>query len=270
MNAEPAHASLPARADYDWRRRVARAFSRAAPRYTQLASAQQAMGESLWRRLPERAASVLDLGCGPGYWTVRLAQRYGVCAIGLDLAPGMLVEARQCHGRQAHWLRGDATALPLASRSIELIFSNLAIQWCHDHDTLLGEVYRVLTPGGRALLNTLVPGTLAEIRHAWTRPGQPAAVKHFVAAQTLIQAARHAGFNVAAEQAVERFHYPDLAAVMASIKGVGAQVARRGVCLSRGDLARAGRRYERLREEAGLPVTYQRLTLDLHKPENCA
>lgn len=273
MNAEPATACPSARADHDWRRRVAHAFGRAAPRYTQLATAQQAMGESLWRYLPERAASVLDLGCGPGHWTVRLSRRYELRAIGLDLAFGMLAEAQARHGRQGqqgYWLCGDATALPLASQSIELTFSNLAIQWCRDHDVLFAELHRVLAPGGRALLNTLVPGTLAEVGRAWARAEQPAAIQRFTDALTLCRAARRAGFHVEAEQVAERFHYPGLAAVMASIKGVGAQVARSGAQLTRRDLARATRCYESLREEAGLPVTYQRLTLDLRKPESTA
>lgn len=252
-------------ADHDWRRRVARAFSRAASRYTELAGAQQAMGDSLWQRLPGHAASILDLGCGPGHWTARLSQRYGVTALGLDLAPGMLTHAYRRHGDRGRWLCADAAALPIADDRIELVFSNLAIQWCRDPAAVFAELYRVLAPSGRALINTLGPGTLAEIGHAWARPGRPARVERFVAAHTLRHAAQAVGFRVHLESAAERFHYPDLAAVMASIKGVGAQVACDGARLTRRDIAQATQRYERLREPAGLPVTYQRLTLELIK-----
>ncbi len=61
-----------------------------------------------------------------------------------------------------------------------------------------------------------------------------------------------------------RFHYPDFAAVMASIKGIGAQPSRPGGRLTRADLARAARRYEALREPEGLPVSYRLLTLELY------
>lgn len=252
-------------ADHDWRRRVARAFSRAAPRYAELAGAQQAMGDTLWQRLPGHAASILDLGCGPGAWTARLSQRFGVTALGLDLAPGMLTEAYHRHGDRGHWLCADAAALPIAGDRIELVFSNLAIQWCRDPAAVFAELYRIMVPGGRALINTLGPGTLAEIGHAWARPGRPAGVERFIAPPTLRHAAQAAGFRVHLESITERFHYPDLAAVMASIKGVGAQVARDGARLTRNDIAQATQRYERLREPAGLPVTYQRLTLELIK-----
>ncbi|SDL77163.1 malonyl-CoA O-methyltransferase [Modicisalibacter muralis] len=272
MAAEPALSTKqtfqpPASHDvnYHWRRRVAHAFNRAAPRYAELASAQQAMGNDLWRRLPAQATSILDLGCGPGHWTARLSQRYGVTAMGLDLAPGMLEEACRRHGNRGHWLCADAAALPIASRSIELVFSNLAIQWCRDPAAVFAELYRILTPGGRALINTLGPGTLAEITMAWSRPARPAAVEGFVDVDTLRHAAHEAGFQVLQDSVAERFYYPDLAAVMASIKGVGAQVARDGALLTRRDIAHAARRYEKLRESAGLPVTYQRLTFELIK-----
>lgn len=252
-------------ADRDWRRRVAQAFSRAAPRYVKLASAQQSMGDSLWQRLPPRAASILDLGCGPGHWTAQLSRRYGVTAVGLDLAPGMLTEACHRHGTRGHWLCADAAALPIASCSIELVFSNLAIQWCREPADVFAELYRVLAPGGRALINTLGPGTLAEVSLAWSRPARPASVESFVDAHSLRRAAYGAGFQVSQDNAAERFYYSDLAAVMASIKGIGAQVARDGASLTRSDIAHAAQRYEQLREPAGLPVTYQRLTLELIK-----
>lgn len=257
------HAPTPSA---DWRQRVARAFSRAAPRYARLAVAQCAMGEHLWSRLPARADAILDLGCGPGHWSARLAERYGErCAVaGLDLAPGMLEQARRRHGERIRWLCADAAALPLPDADLDLLFSNLALQWCPDLEAVLSELHRVLRPGGRALITTLAPGTLAEVSEAWSRPGRPAALLGFRDGARHASAARLAGFShVDIEATTQRFHYPDLAAVMASIKGVGAQTARTGARLTRADLVRAARRYEALREPAGLPVTYRLLTLEL-------
>ncbi|WP_416137286.1 methyltransferase domain-containing protein [Halomonas sp. HK25] len=268
--------SAEPQAPADWQRRVAHAFSRAAGDYARLATAQQAMGETLWARLPERTQAtscptpwrVLDLGCGPGHGSARLAGRFGddCRVIGLDLAPGMLEAARRAHGNQPRlrWLCADAAALPLADASLDLVVSNLAIQWCPDLERVLAELHRVLRPGGRALINTLAPGTLAEVGHAWSRPGAPAALLPLRSRERHLVAARLAGFRrLEASQGEWRFHYPDLAAVMASIKGVGAQTARPGARLTRTDLARARHRYEALREPSGLPVSYRLLTLDL-------
>ncbi|WP_432765425.1 methyltransferase domain-containing protein [Halomonas pelophila] len=262
----PRRAAPPSTEQAGWRGRVARAFSRAAPQYAERASAQRAMATTLLAGLPERAEAVLDLGCGPGETAAGLAERYGAAClvIGLDLAPGMLDEARRSHGDPVRWLCGDAAALPLADASQELVVSNLAIQWCPDLDAVLAEVRRVLRPGGRALINTLAPGTIAEVSHAWSHPERPAALLAFRDAGEHRRAARAAGFRrVDCRERAARFHYPDLAAVMASIKGVGAQVARPGARLTRADLARAARRFEALREPEGLPVTYRLLTLEL-------
>ncbi|WP_458527430.1 malonyl-ACP O-methyltransferase BioC [Onishia taeanensis] len=266
--SRPATQDTAAAAASDWRQRVAHAFSRAASRYGELATAQQAMGQALWQRLPEHATHILDLGCGPGHWTARLADHYSTShstprVVGLDLAPGMLATARSQHGDRLDWLCGDAAHLPLADQSLDLVFSNLAIQWCPDTDAVLAELNRVLRPGGRALINMLGPGTLAEVGWAWSRP---AALLRFHSLETLEQAAHRAGFVEAdLEQVDARFHYPDLPAVMASIKGVGAQLSRPTSPLTRGDVTRARERYEQLRTSDGLPVTYQRLTLDLRK-----
>ncbi len=250
----------------DWQARVAHAFSRAAPRYAERATAQRIMAETLQSRLPERAERVLDLGCGPGEMAVGLAARFGAgCSIiGLDLAPGMLEVALRTYGDAARWLCGDAAALPLGDASQDLVVSNLAIQWCPDLDTVMAELRRVLRPGGQALINTLGPGTLAEVGRAWSRPGQPAGLLSFRDAARHRRAAQAAGFRrLSCRERAVRFHYPDLAAVMASIKGVGAQVTRPGARLARADLARATRRYEAQREPEGLPVTYRLLTLEL-------
>ncbi|WFM70096.1 methyltransferase domain-containing protein [Halomonas sp. CKK8] len=263
--ATPASSSA-APAD-DWRTRVARAFSRAAPRYAERAVAQRIMAEPLLSRLPARAERVLDLGCGPGEMAASLARHFGRgCTVsGLDLAPGMLEVARRTHGDTARWLCGDAAALPLGDASQDLVVSNLAIQWCPDLDAVMAELHRVLRPGGRALVNTLAPGTLAEVGRAWSRPDQPAGLLSFRDAAHHRQAAQGAGFcRLDCRERALRFHYPDLAAVMASIKGIGAQPSRPGGRLTRADVARAARRYETQREPEGLPVTYRLLTLELH------
>ncbi|MGM0984718.1 MAG: malonyl-ACP O-methyltransferase BioC [Pseudomonadota bacterium] len=250
----------------DWQARVARAFSRAAPEYTERAVAQRIMAEPLLSRLPERAERVLDLGCGPGEMAAQLAERFGIgcTVIGLDLAPGMLEVARRTHAHAARWLCGDAAALPLEDASQDLVVSNLAIQWCPDLDAVMAELRRVLRPGGRALINTLGPGTLAEVGQAWSRPGQPAGLLGFRDAARHHAAVRGAGFrHLDCHEQIARFHYPDLTAVMASIKGVGAQTARPGGRLTRADLARAALRYEALRQPEGLPVTYRLMTLEL-------
>lgn len=250
----------------DWQARVARAFSRAAPRYDELATAQQRIGEGLWQALPTNASSVLDVGCGTGYWTQRLAERYSSArVIGVDIAPGMLDQARNRQAR-VDWRQGDAGALPVESASIGLVFSSLALQWCADMDAVMAEFSRVLAPGGRAVITTLLAGTLEEVAFAWQRPEALLAYK---SAAHYGRAAEAAGLDVVRQcEHRECYYYPDMRAVMASIKGVGAQVPRpsSSAALTRRDVEAAAARLETRRTPQGLPVSYRCLTLTLERP----
>ena len=255
---------LTLNSEINWQARVAHAFSRAAPRYDALATAQRHIGEMLWGSLPPLAFNVLDMGCGTGVWTQRLAERYPCAQItGLDLAPGMLEQARQRHGESIHWQPGDAAAQPFDKRSFDLVFSNLAVQWCRDIGAVMAELYRILTPGGLAHITTLLPGTLEEIAFVWQRPE---ALLQTPDRASVERAIDESGLTIARQAAtVERFYYPDLKAVMASIKGVGAQIARPQASLSRNDIPAAQARFEQRRQPDGLPVSYHCLTLQLEK-----
>tara|TARA_R110001583_G_scaffold13639_8_gene58195 strand:+ start:1367 stop:1900 length:534 start_codon:yes stop_codon:yes gene_type:complete len=175
----------------------------------------------------------------------------------------MLEQARQRHGKNIHWQPGDAAALPFNRHSFDLAFSNLAVQWCQDIGGVMAELYRVLTPGGQAHITTLLPGTLKEVAHAWQRPE---ALLQTPDRGSVERAILDRGLSIVRQTAtVERFYYPDLKAVMASIKGVGAQIARPQASLSRNDIAAAQARFEQLRQPDGLPVSYHCLTLQLEK-----
>lgn len=255
---------LTASIDANWQARVAHAFSRAAPRYDALATAQRQIGQRLWDSLPANARNVLDVGCGTGYWTHRLAERYPAAQLtGLDLAPGMLEQARQRYGERIHWQTGNATAMPFDDRAFDLVFSNLAVQWCLDISAVMDEIYRVLTLSGQAHITTLLPGTLEEIAFAWQRPE---ALLQTPNQASVERAIGESGLTITRQTAtVERFFYPDVKAVMASIKGVGAQLPRSHTHLTRADIAAAQARFEQLREREGLPVSYHCLTLQLEK-----
>lgn len=249
----------------DWQARVARAFSRAAAYYDRRASAQRHIGEALWQRLPDEAASVVDVGCATGDWTRKLAERYPAATVtGVDIAPGMLIEAQKRGGR-VRWREGSAEALPAGNQSVELIFSNLALQWCRDMNAVMVEFARVLAPNGRAVFTTLLDGTLAEIGAAFKRPE---ALLDYSSQAYHRCAADAAGLRVTRERThLERFYYPDMAAVMDSIKGVGAQIARpQGAGLTRRELKAATQRMEQRRTPEGLPVSYRCLTLTLERP----
>jgi SAM-dependent methyltransferase len=105
---------------------------------------------------PIRAGeTVLDIGCGAGMDLLLSAKRAGHDghAIGVDMKEAMIERARQSAEsaalRQIEIRKGDATALPIADGSIDVVSSNGVLNLVPEKDQASGEIVRVLKPGGR-------------------------------------------------------------------------------------------------------------------------
>jgi malonyl-CoA O-methyltransferase len=158
---------------------VRRAFSKAAARYDAAAVLQREVCTRLLERLdyvrlqPQR---VLDVGSGTGWGTLQLHERYKEAqVVALDIALGMLQMAR---GKPAGWKKwfarnlqnficADVESLPLRAGSLNLLWSNLALQWCNDLPATFVELHRVLTVDGLLMFSTFGPDTLQELRVAF-------------------------------------------------------------------------------------------------------
>jgi SAM-dependent methyltransferase len=109
------------------------------------------------------AESILDLGCGDGQLTLRLAAT-GASLIGVDLSPEMLAAARS-RGIDAR--EASAESLPFADHSFDAVFSNAVLHWVRNQDAMMTEVRRVLKPGGRFVAEMAGHGNLAAVRLAF-------------------------------------------------------------------------------------------------------
>jgi SAM-dependent methyltransferase len=102
-------------------------------------------------------ARVLEVGCGPGHLSVRLARQYGLDVTGLDLDPAMIARARANadrpgEGRRPSFLVGDVAALAFPDGSFDLVVSTMSMHHWADPAAGLAEIGRVLRPGARALV----------------------------------------------------------------------------------------------------------------------
>lgn len=107
---------------------------------------------------------VLDVACGPGH-LVAVESRMGLRALGYDASADMLRTARARVGAEARLARGDALELPFAPCSVDSISCLGLIEYLPNALPLLREMFRVLRPGGYALVgatNRLSPAFLSE------------------------------------------------------------------------------------------------------------
>jgi trans-aconitate methyltransferase len=120
---------------------------------------------------------VLDLGCGDGALTERLAAM-GVDVLGVDSAPDM-VRAAQARGVQAREV--SAERLPFTGE-FDAVFSNAALHWVRDQDAMLAGVARALKPGGRFVAEMGGQGNIAAmrvaLRAALTLAGRAELIEH--------------------------------------------------------------------------------------------
>jgi len=230
------------------RRVVRRAFDRASGHYDGNAELQREVADELLDRLAGvriEPAIVLDLGCGTGHASRRLAHMYrGARVYGVDFAPGMLG-----HFARGWWPRrrpvpvcADLLRLPFEDASVDLLFSSLAFQWIDDLPALFSELRRVLRPEGVLMFSSFGPDTLAELREAWAAVDDAVHVNRFPDMHDVGDALLAAGLRdpVMDVDRLER-EYADLRALMRSIKSIGAGNAaserRRGLT-GRGTLER--------------------------------
>lgn len=107
---------------------------------------------------------ILDLGCGDGQLTHRIADS-GAHVLGVDASPAMVAAARR-QGLEAE--QAKAEALPFRDTTFDAVFSNAALHWVRGQDAMLAQVHRVLKPGGRFVAEMGGHGNIAAIQVAMT------------------------------------------------------------------------------------------------------
>ncbi|RHW77140.1 malonyl-ACP O-methyltransferase BioC [Colwellia sp. RSH04] len=153
--------------NWQLRENIAKTFGSASQSYDVSARLQRFSGKHLMPWLPKKTdLTVLDLGSGTGFFTDLLAGNYQR-VIGLDISKDMLRFAKSKRDEDILWIEGDAHKIPLANESVDLIYSNLVIQWFNPLDVAINEMLRILKPGGLIIFTTLIDGTLHELKSSW-------------------------------------------------------------------------------------------------------
>ncbi|WIV67989.1 class I SAM-dependent methyltransferase [Natrialbaceae archaeon AArc-T1-2] len=105
---------------------------------------------------------VLDVACGTGIVARRAASWVGTSGsvVGLDINEGMLAVAEETAAEiqpSIEWRQGDATDLPFSNEEFDVVCCQQALQFFDDPGAAVGEIRRVLSPGGRVAMSVWRP-----------------------------------------------------------------------------------------------------------------
>jgi SAM-dependent methyltransferase len=164
-----------------------------------------------------RFEHALDVGCGEGRFC-RMLKAAGVAATGIDPTGPLLAVARQ-RDPSGDYRLGDAERLEFEAASFDLVVSYLTLIDIVDFRKAIGEMARVLKPGGSLLIANLTGFTSAGAERGWVRDEEGRHV-HFPVDRYLDEFPfwfEWAGIRI------ENWHRP-LAAYMAAFLGSGLQL----------------------------------------------
>ncbi|HEC28752.1 MAG TPA: malonyl-[acyl-carrier protein] O-methyltransferase BioC [Gammaproteobacteria bacterium] len=213
--------------------KVRRSFDRSAANYDKVAVLQREVAHRMLERLDfirMQPEVILDAGAGTGFVGKGLSRHYRKAdIIELDISINML---RQIRGKTPWYRRpfnkkllicADVEQLPVAGRSVDMLFSSLAIQWCNNLLQTFIEFRHVLRPGGLLMFTTFGPDTLKELRESWAGVDTYGHVSRFLDMHDIGDFLLQAGF---AEPVMDVEHftltYPDVSGLMNDLRELGA------------------------------------------------
>ncbi len=112
---------------------------------------------------PKPGEQILDLGCGPGQLTAKIAES-GARVVGLDASPAMIGQARQ-NFPQISFVLEDAAQMQFHEQ-FDAVFSNAALHWMLDRAAVARSVAAALKPGGRFIAELGGRGNIRKIEQA--------------------------------------------------------------------------------------------------------
>lgn len=171
---------------------------------------------------------ILDAGSGPAREARALRERYrGARIVALDFSLALLPRRRPLErllGRAAsHPVCADILKLPIGPQAVDLVWSNMALEYVEEPLQAFREFHRVLAPEGLLMFATLGPDTLKELRAA---AGEPR-VHRFLDMHDLGDRLVGAGFSApVVDMEVLTLTYPGPEALLGELRGAGRTNAR--------------------------------------------
>lgn len=244
---------------------IRQSFDRAASGYDRHAVLEREIESRLLERvdfLRAEPSLVVDIGCGTGSASRALGMRFEQAnVIALDWSVAMLNQAGKLAGKKPWLVCSDMHSLPLAAGSVDLIFSNLALQWSYDLPAVLREFRRIMKPESMLVFSCYGPDTLYELKQAWRAIDALPHVHDFPDMHDIGDELMSAGFREPVMDVERlRLEYPHVMALMRELKGSGSHnVATqrfRGLT-GKSRLQAMQQAYEKFRHNDRYPASYE-------------
>jgi len=178
------------------------------------------------------------------------------------LVAGGVVQVVPFVGAAGPGLLIDFDFTNITDNSVDVIFSNLCLQWVDDLPAVFAGFRRVLKPGGLLLCSTFGPDTLVELNEAFAAADDRPHVSRFAQIAQFGDALMMAGFrDPVLDRDLFTLTYDDLPSLMRELRAMGAtnaRVDRRHTLTGRGRFAAAAAAYEPMRRADGkLPSSWE-------------
>lgn len=246
--------------------KVKQSFASAVDSYDEMAYLQRKVGLQLFQQISEESdyGLVVDVGCGTGFLTqqlIDLALVKQVLAIDIALSMVRRTRAKLEEVENTQYICADAECMPLKKHSVDMIVSNLALQWCQNLTAVFNGFKNTLNRDGQLLFSSFGPATLQELKRAWVEVDDYSHVNEFYSADEIHDYLAQAGFtDIKITTKFYQSSYQTVVELMRELKGIGAHNVlsnRNRKTTSKTHMQTMISAYEQNRINGMIPATYE-------------
>lgn len=147
-------------------------FNRASETYDQVDVLFREIADRIGERLPFirlQPENILECGARTGYLARKLLDYYpDTRFIAVEMVPGLLARLVHRVDGRCHPLNAYYEALPVASNSVDMVVSSMALHWTNDLPACFREFHRILKPNGLLMLTLFGIDTLRELGESFS------------------------------------------------------------------------------------------------------
>ncbi|WP_061859411.1 malonyl-ACP O-methyltransferase BioC [Priestia megaterium] len=261
-------------------------FNNHAKTYDAYADVQKSMANQLIDQLSSnffnQEIAILEIGCGTGYLTQLLCEKFPKATItAVDLSSGMIeVAKKKVMEDRVSFICGDIEEISI-ERRYDLIISNATFQWFNSLHTTIKKLYKQLKPTGSLLFSTFGNRTFEELHLCYSHAKQKLGLfsnsspgQSFFSLEGLSQICEQAliplrehPFKLSKMEKLEVQYFPTVQAFFTSIKKIGASNSNEeNYCQRPSFFRELINLYENdYRNENGIKVTYHCLIFNVTK-----